>query len=131
MTVSVVLLPVDMGLVAHVFRGDEEDPNRIWVCVRSKNAPPKPGWLGCWSKKVVSGSSEVKDFLRDLQREVLAKARVGPRGPWLGGIYFFSGWDAWGPGMPSPLMGVSSDEIALADSSEVSIAEFNFELPGL
>ncbi|MEV6293754.1 hypothetical protein AB0M41_25690 [Streptomyces sp. NPDC051896] len=92
------------GLIAEIIQGDNEEPDRIWVCVRHP-ASPDGAWLGCWSKpSTVRDDQAVGEILQSLMRIAELGTSMGPRGPVFGEHYFFTGWQTWGPGAPAPLM---------------------------
>jgi len=125
--VSAVRLRGEFGLVAYVFRGDCDDPGRVWICVRSRGESMTRSWLGCWSSKGGASPDQVKDVLADLAAKIEVAARNGPRGPHLGGYHFIPDWNSWGIGNPKPIADLPLGESDIGSLSEVAIEDFTFE----
>jgi hypothetical protein len=115
------------GFVAHIFRGDNANARRTWVCVRSAVGPVSPGWLGCWSCTSNSPSKgEVERFVGALAEKVRAGGRMGPMGPFLDGHYFFEGWDTWGTGIPWPILAMTPDVVAASADPVADVTDFSY-----
>ena len=125
--VSAVGLRGDLGLVAYGFRGDSDDPGRVWICVRSRGESVTRSWLGCWSSKGATSPEQVKGALADLASKIEVAARNGPRGPHLGGYHFILDWDSWGIGNPKPISDLPLGESEIGSISEVSVEDLTFE----
>lgn len=90
---------------------------RTWICIRYDWDPDERGWQGCWSRSNAT-HSEIVQLIHALSEKVRENFRVGPYGHFIGGTYFFDGWDAWGSGIPAPLISISIREIINQASSE-------------
>lgn len=100
--VSAIHISGKYGFTAYLINGESEaDP--FWVCVGSDGDPADRGWQGCWSRAARPTRDDITEFLRQLALKLQQNATSGPFGPWLGGTYFFEGWDSWGAGIPEPM----------------------------
>ncbi|MBS2546428.1 hypothetical protein KGQ19_06070 [Catenulispora sp. NL8] len=120
---AVVDIPAGQGYVACVLLGDGEKPGRAWICVHNTQLPATRAWLGCWSYEAGASTEVLRELLVQLVSEISQHARVGPMGPFLGETYFFDGWQIWGIGTPTPLVGVSPAELLATPDDHVAIEE--------
>ncbi len=125
MKILAVRLDAPVHFTAYVLNGDEEQPERTWVCVRAADSAPAVSWLGCWSRDSGAGSEGVKQFLELLSDSVSSGGTTGPYGPTLGRVKPFQGWDSWGPGIPRPILGIRPWETKIGDLGEISIGDLN------
>jgi hypothetical protein len=120
-----------LGLVAYVFRGDADDPDRVWICVRSQESPvsrwsPR-SWLGCWSSREPTSREGVKGALMSISAKIDGAAKRGPHGPHLGGYHSIPDWDSWGIGNPKPIADIPLGGDELGSLPEVDVEDFTFE----
>ncbi|MEU7648561.1 hypothetical protein [Streptomyces huasconensis] len=106
-----VLLGGTGRLVADIIRHPAGGAGPVWVCVRSGQRAAGKGWLGCWSSsgETAPEEAEVGEFLSALSRRLADPVPTGS-GLALPEHHFHEGWQAWGPGIPGPLVTIAEEQ---------------------